>query len=248
MKEAGCQFCEFFKLGIFKNWAFHIENQNKLLHFPEIGLQLHFILSKIVLDFMMNRSWVLNFTFWMRLKANWVLGRSDLWNLLLVVWVAVRENWKYCVPAPYQLFSLFLCPPIPVNKLESNKKNWDRVRRASDVREGRNRSHPQIGSYRESERALCLWKLQWNYPQESCKTTIWWSFRESVRSNQSKILSLSLKQTGSFQLFDDLFSHSTHRSYFQKFHPSVLSPTWVPLQPPLQVGGMGWQDKQVWVW
>lgn len=122
MKEAGCQFCEFFKLGIFKNWAFHIENQNKLLHFPEIGLQLHFILSKIVLDFMMNRSWVLNFTFWMRLKANWMLGRSDLWNLLLVVWVAVRENWKYCVPAPYQLFSLFLCPPIPVNKLESNKK------------------------------------------------------------------------------------------------------------------------------
>lgn len=122
MREAGCQFCEFFKLGIFKNWAFCIENQNKLLHFPEIGLQLYFILSKIVLDFMMNRIWVLNFTFWMRLKANWILGLSDLWNLLLVVWVAVGENWKYCVPAPYQLVYLFLCPPIPVNKLESNKK------------------------------------------------------------------------------------------------------------------------------
>lgn len=32
-----------------------------------------------------------------------------------------REKWKYSVHAPCQLISLCICPPIPVNKLKSEK-------------------------------------------------------------------------------------------------------------------------------
>ena len=148
------------------------------------------------------------------------------------------------------VISHFLCLPTPGNQLET-KKNLGQSEKSLRCRGMEEtvtaRSHPKIGSYREIGRAPC--NLRWDYPQESCKITFWWSFRESVRSNQSNIVSQPKSQTSWFFLafwwpFLPFHSWEPHL----KFHPCVLSPTRTPLQPNLQVGGMRWQNKQVWVW
>lgn len=61
--------------------------------------------------------------------------------------------------SPYQLISHFLCLPTPVNKLESNKNlgQSEKSLRCQGMEETvTTRSHPEIGSYREKGRTLCL--------------------------------------------------------------------------------------------
>lgn len=129
----------FLKLGIFKNWALGIDCQNNLLHFLEMGLRLHFILSNIVLDFTMNRSWVLNVTFWTRLKAN---NTGKIKSVDGMCYWSSGSQWERSGSTLFlphiNLFPFFFVLLLLWISW-SQRKNWDRVRRASDVGEGRNR-------------------------------------------------------------------------------------------------------------